>query len=211
MVCPFSTAVLVFLAGGVASAADPAPIFGPYSASSKVIEFAGMDSSDQLIDVFFPSGPASVGLTFPLLCYAHGDSSSTPADHYPDLFEALVSWGYIVVAPRACPTGCHDDRTSLPLDPSGFAHYYEQQLKAIAWAKNQSALPGGDPALVTLDVSRGVAIAGHSMGGQATLFSAADADALATHDIRVAVMHHAFTHTNPPPLVRAARDQPLRY
>ena len=39
-----------------------------------------------------------------------------------DLFRALVSFGFVVVAPRACANGCDDDRASLPRDPPGFAH-----------------------------------------------------------------------------------------
>ena len=39
------------------------------------------------------------------------------------------------------------------------------------------------------------------MGGQATLFSSSDATAVTSKDIRVAVMHHAYTHSYPAPVV----------
>ena len=39
------------------------------------------------------------------------------------------------------------------------------------------------------------------MGGQATLFSSSDAAAVTSKDIRVAVMHHAYTHSYPAPVV----------
>lgn len=176
-------------------------VVGPYDADNITFFFEGMDHSSQLIDVFFPVN-VSESARFPMIVYAHGKSDAAPEDHYPDLFRSLVSFGFIIVAPRACPDGCVDDKTSLPHDPSGFGHYYYQQLKAIDWAKNQSTSSQGEPVLRRmLDLSKGVAVAGHSMGGQATLFSSSDADAVADHDIKVAVMHHAYTHSYPAPLV----------
>ena len=119
-------------------------VSGPYEASNKTLSFSGMDSSSPLIDVFFPSldqeqhekkekqtrqggnaderGGAASATSFPLIVYAHGKTSATPEEHYPDLFRALVSFGFVVIAPRACANGCDDDRASLPRDPPGFAH-----------------------------------------------------------------------------------------
>ena len=111
--------------------------------------------------------------------------------HYKPLFEGLNSFGYIVIAHRACNTGCKDDKDNLPLDPGGFGHYYKQQLLAIEWAK-ATALAGSDPILKNIDLSHGVGIAGHSMGGQSTVFSSSFGNTSALN-ITAAVMHHAYT------------------
>ena len=63
---------------------------------------------------------------FPLIVYAHGLSTAIPSEHYKPLFEALVTFGYVIIAPRACATGCKDDKASLPHDPPDFGHYYMQ-------------------------------------------------------------------------------------
>jgi hypothetical protein len=111
----------------------------------------------------------------------------------------LVSFGYIITAHWACKNGCKDDKASLPLDPLGFAHYYKQQLLAIDWAKNQAKL-GNSTIFAKLNCSQGVGIAGHSMGGQATVFSSSFSNAT-NHGISAAVMHHAYTHKYPAPQI----------
>jgi hypothetical protein len=63
-----------------------------------------------------------------------------------------------------------------------------QQLKALEWAR-AAAKNGSDPLLSKIDLTIGTGIAGHSMGGQATLFSSAYGTK--DHDIKAAVMHHA--------------------
>merc|ERR1712070_1066212 len=45
----------------------------------------------------------------------------------------------------------------------------------------------------------GVGVAGHSMGGQATVYSSSAAGV--GYDIKAAVMHHAYTHSFPAPEV----------
>lgn len=96
---------------------------------------------------------------------------------------------------RACNIGCIDDLTSLPGDPPAFAHYYKQQLHVIDWAKT---IP--DDIFKTVNFTGGVGVAGHSMGGQATLFSSSYRNA-SEHGITAAVMHHAYTHEYPGPTV----------
>lgn len=61
----------------------------------------------------------------------------------------------------------------------------------IDWAKQTLAFA---------DFSKGIGIAGHSMGGQATVFSASYSNA-SQYNIKAAVMHHAYTHSYPPPQV----------
>jgi hypothetical protein len=153
-----------------------------------------MDSSDSRIDVFYPTTPGS----YPLIAYAHGWKAGNPSEDYKSLFDALVSFGYIVAAHRACDLGCVDDNASLPLDPNGFAHYYKQQLLTIEWAK--AAALAEHPVLRQLNLTNGVGIAGHSMGGQSTVFSSSFNNA-SEHGISAAVMHHAYTHDYPPPQI----------
>jgi len=169
-----------------------API-GPYAIKSQSFSDSRFDWSDTTIDVVYPVGEANQ--TFPLIVYAHG-FGATAYEHYHSLFDTMASWGYVIVAPKTCRYGCLTwwNCHSLEGDPKCFGDYYKMQLAAIDWAREGSAkLP--------INFALGVGIAGHSMGGQATLFSAAKA--AASHDIRTAVMHHAYTHTYP-----AVRDIP---
>merc|ERR1719335_1453976 len=74
---------------------------------------------------------------------------------------------------------------------------YKEQLKVIDWAKQQGS--SGDEVFKNANFDIGVGIAGHSMGGQATVYSSSSHGS--GHDIKAAVMHHAYTHSYPPPIV----------
>ena len=78
------------------------------------------------------------------------------------------------------------------LDSGCKGNYYRQQQLTLAWATSanvSSALPVNKTA---------AAVAGHSMGGQASLFNAADYEGgVGKHHIKAAALHHAFTHTFP--------------
>jgi len=122
---------------------------------------------------------------------------------YNDLLHALSSFGYVVGATHQCSEGCFDDCLSLKQDPPCFGHYYKKQLSVIDFAREQQQSGGDDETAVPfkmIDFSVGVGIAGHSMGGQATLFSSSGNNA-SDHDIRASVLHHAFSHTFPEPTV----------
>lgn len=153
-----------------------------------------MDSTDHRIDVWYPT-PTAEQKKFPLLSYAHGDSGGGAGlvTDYGILLDSIAAFGYVVAAVRACNTGCRDDRTTLPLDPPGFGHYYYQQLRVFNWTKNETGVP-----FDTIDYSNGVGICGHSMGGQATLYSSGGGHPK-QYGITAAVMHHAYTHSFPPP------------
>ena len=176
------------------AALDPKPITGPYNSTTTTITIPTLDSSDRRVDIHYPANYPNK--SFPLIAYAHGlDNDVTD---YTRQFKGLVSFGYVIFAHYSCKEGCKDDTTSLPYDPSGFANYYVEQLKVIEWARshnNKTYLPCG-----TIDFSNGVAIAGHSMGGQATLFSSSYGNA-SKFGIKAAVMHHAFTHEYPSPSI----------
>jgi len=175
---------------------DPEPIHGPYRFQVKheTITSDLFDPSDQGLEIWYPD---IAGSTFPLVSYAHGmgGGGALLSPGYFQLLNSIAGFGYVVVAPRACNLGCAEDRLSLPRDPPNFGNWYKQQLLAIDWAKNTS-----NPLSARINHSPGVGIAGHSMGGQATLYSASNGHPEA-YDIRAAVMHHPFTHSYPSPTI----------
>ena len=158
---------------------------GPFSVTHKSYNVSALDESDRRVNVVFPTAEGR----FPLVAYAHGFDDRGYVD-YTDLFSDLASWGYVVVAPLSCRWGCVGDCKSQKHDPPCFGNYYLQQLKTIEWAQTSP-----DAKALPINRSAGVAIAGHSMGGQATLFSAAYNSS--SYDIRAAAMHHAYTHEYP--------------
>ena len=93
----------------------------------------------------------------------------------------------------ACNAGCVDCRFVSLEDPPCYGAYYRQQLLAVDWAKFQH---GGR---LPVDPLMSVGVAGHSMGGQGTLFSAADAT-YKGYNISAAVLLHPYTHTSTHPM-----------
>jgi len=173
---------------GTAPAPAPAPE-GPYETKLETFSDHRFDWSNTHIDVIYPV--TKDNKTFPLISYAHGFSNTADGD-YDSLFRTLASWGYVVVAPKTCRYGCFSwwNCKNLPGDPVCYGDYYKMQLLAIDWARERSAV-----GKLPINFAVGVGVAGHSMGGQATLYSAAmGAD---SHDIRAAVLQHPFTHTYP--------------
>ena len=115
----------------------------------------------------------------------------------------MASFGYVIGATHQCSVGCFDDCVSLENDPICFGNYYKKQLATIDWAKDctaAEAINSCSHPFENVDWSSGVGVAGHSMGGQATLFSSSGNNA-SSYDIRAAVLHHAYTHTFPVPTV----------
>jgi len=115
---------------------------------------------------------------------------------YDVLLKTMASYGYVIAAHESCDTGCAQGGSD-PLNPPGFRDMYKEQLKVIDWAKEKGA--GGDAVLSKANFGIGVGIAGHSMGGQATMKSSSALGA--GHGIKAAVMHHAYTHTYDAPVV----------
>lgn len=173
---------------------------GPYATTHQTIKYAALDVTDRSLEAVFPSPTvaeaAGSGSTFPVIAYAHGygDGGDNVMGHYSGsahpLLEELASWGYVVLAARSCDKGCLQGCKSLKSDPPCFGHFYDQQLLIIDWARSPAAAAAGLPINASL-----VAVAGHSMGGQATLFSAAYN--ATSHGIKAAALHHAYTHTYP--------------
>ena len=180
---------------------------GPFATMHSTFTYKALDITDHGIEAFFPVGAnttqgavagGTAAPSYPLISYAHGfgDGGNHVLEHYSGaehpLLEELASWGYVVLAPRSCNDGCLAHCKLLPFDPPCFGTFYEEQLKAIDWARSSA----GVAALPAMNASFGaVAVVGHSMGGQASLFSAAYN--ATTHGIATAVLHHAFTHTYP--------------
>lgn len=177
---------------------------GPFATKSKQYKVPQLDAAGghQKMDVFYPSNGTATD-KFPVISYSHGMAGGGmgPIGYesiaYGAMFTQLASHGYIVVAGETCNTnGCGDkinapytDCAGLaPVSPSGWTSYYGEQLKSIEWARNQSQ--AGDVIFKMLDVDAGAAIAGHSMGGQATSLSAHYACA-EKYNIKVAALHHS--------------------
>jgi hypothetical protein len=122
---------------------------------------------------------------------------------YTDLLHVIATFGYVIAAPHVCSYGCYYEDAdgtstcvSLPDDPKCFARYYEEQLAVFGWAAQRL----NDPAFAKVDWASGFGVAGHSMGGQATLFSSSAGNASA-YNVKAAVLHHPYTHSFPPPQI----------
>lgn len=159
---------------------------GPYTVVSVMYTDPALDESDQHVYVLYPKAH---GQTFPLISYAHGFNDPGGDLWYSQLGLDMASWGYVVGFPASCTFGCLRDCKSELGDPPCFGNYWRQQALTIEWARAQSSLP--------INLTAGVGVAGHSMGGQATLFSASNASAVESLGIKAAVLHHPYTHRFP--------------
>jgi hypothetical protein len=190
-----------------ASSSEPVAVLGPYATQLRVYSLNSdiKNPEEDKVSVWYPSGLTGRNDTldestkFKFISYAHGmfGGGALEIPAYNQLLGALASFGYIIGATHQCSVGCFDDCVSLQLDPPCFGNYYKKQLAVFDWAKVCSSVDDScrEP-FVNVDWSSGVGIAGHSMGGQATLFSSSYGNASA-YDIKAAVLHHAFTHTFP--------------
>eukprot|EP00966_Prymnesium_polylepis_P086975 2012978-Prymnesium_polylepis.1 len=165
----------------------PVPPTGPYNITRLSFNLSTLDSTSHVINAVYPA--VSRSSTFPLVVYAHGFDDAGYID-YTSLFDELASWGYVVVCALSCKLGCRDDCVSKKYDPPCFGHYYLEQLMTARWAQASS-----DAAVLPINHSAGIALAGHSMGGQATLFSAAFN--ASGYNVKAVALHHAFTHSYP--------------
>jgi len=86
---------------------------------------------------------------------------------------------------------------SLEGDPPCFGNYYEEMLAALTWAKGKGSR---EQPFASIDWKGGVGLAGHSMGGQATLRAASGPEA-SEFDVKAAVLHFPYTNSFPIPVV----------
>lgn len=115
----------------------------------------------------------SSGERFPVVAYAHGWMAGGPAlnSTYTDLWDLIASSGYVVVAFKAGLFNyCKNEQHDL--------------LHALEWARTSADIQD----LVDLDLPS--AIAGHSMGGRATVLSASRADRMRELNVAAAVAQH---------------------
>ncbi len=109
----------------------------------------------------------------PVLVFVHGGGwYHGRKDQYLFAADAFVRLGYAVVLP---------DYVKHPSPQAQFPSHIEDIAKAVAWAKNNIAGYGGDPA--------NIFIAGHSAGGHTVALLATDArylkaQGLSTNDLR---------------------------
>lgn len=168
---------------------QPSAIPGFYDVATKKFSVDAMDITNKHITVFYPTNNPSPSK---LIAYAHGYGGggiqTTPV--YWEICEKLSSFGYVVTLHHSCDLGCLSD------GKIGFDYYYYEQLKAITWVEEMKE-DGEEEFVKNLDLDDGVAIAGHSMGGQATLFSSAYNST--SHNIKAAAYHHAWTEDFPTP------------
>ncbi|GMI27096.1 hypothetical protein TeGR_g7885 [Tetraparma gracilis] len=175
-------------------AGEPLPLPGLYKTSWKKFRVDEMDPTNKHITVFFPTNYDASAPPFRFLAYAHGFGGGglQTGPVYYEICSALASWGYVVTLHHSCDVGCTREDGKF-----GFDDYYKEQLKAIDWAEGM--WEAGDAAFANLDFESGVGVVGHSMGGQATLFSSAYN--ATSHNIKAAVYHHAWTEDFPAPQV----------
>lgn len=163
---------------------------GPYGSTTVQFTVETLDRTSHTLDVTYPTGTAAAGRSFPLVSYTHG-LGDKGASSYPRLFSDLASWGYVIAAPLSCKDGCLSDCKTNLGDPPCFGDYYKESFKVIEWARSSQVA-----ASLPLNRTSGVAVAGHSMGGQAALLAASDAN-VSSYGIKAALMHHAYTHIYP--------------
>lgn len=196
---------------GSAAADGPTALKGPYAVkmTSYPLNSDIQNPEEDKVSVWFPTGinhganaTYDENSNFKFISYAHGMFGGGILDvpGYNDLLTSMASFGYIIAATHQCSVGCFDDCLSLRLDPPCFGNYYKKQLGVFDWAKAFVAEDGETDPFLYVDWSSGVGVAGHSMGGQATLFSSSYSNA-SDYDIRAAVLHHAYTHSFPVPQI----------
>jgi len=169
---------------------------GPYTPARKFYSVPTLDASVGTgeMHVYYPSN-GKPGENFPLISYAHGAAGGgVDLLGYTRLFNDIASFGFIIVAPNTCFSGCSDRQMHYAdCNPSakhtagGWSTWFGEQLKSIEWAQNQT--DAEDKILSMVDWEAGVGISGHSMGGQSTTWAAHD-DCAAQWNIKAAVIHH---------------------
>ena len=136
-------------------------------------------------DVFYPEDFASnVSARFPVVAFTHAMLSGgdrTP-NAYKNLYDDIVSFGFVVVAPRTCPVlFCVD--------------FYEDAYASIEALHKGLTHP---PLRVSdfIDRERSGLI-GQSMGGDAVVRGATDGDWIKKVNVKVAVALQPASYANP--------------
>lgn len=196
---------LLLLAVGAAGWGHKPPKRGPYKTQRKLDLYKTTGDDGSKLHLYYPAG--TTGEKFPLISYAHGIfGGGFDLLGYTALFEQLASWGFVVIAPSACNNGCKDGVKSpwASCNPGAVVAdnwmgkrwntWFGEQIRAIAFAK-EFQNKSGNEGLDLIDWSVGVAIAGHSMGGQATA-KAAHENCTSHWNIKAAATHHGVSAEN---------------
>ena len=178
-----------------ATAADDSS-YGPYTVAHGTLACDGVptpqpntDEHGKILDVFYPS--EATGELFPVVTYTHGagkafTSAGTPI--YSSMWHLFASWGFVVLASRACYSSTFNNgslelapfsalncaaqpTTPLPKSPcvqKCFGRFYELHYDMIHCSRTALAA-----SKFPIDAEAGVIVAGHSMGAEAALFAAA--------------------------------------
>ena len=110
-------------------------------------------------------------IRFPLVSFAHGYTSYNSTAWMPQLIYSIAAAGYAVIASEA----------------AGMDYCMQEsidQIRMLQW---------GTDNLDVVDKTAGTGLVGHSMGGGATVGSASNASAIATHGVKAAVAMHPAT------------------
>jgi hypothetical protein len=160
----------------VAQADDPSLPLGKYKPNfGKINKLPGLTMGAPYSAAIVWPTPQNENEQFPVLSFAHGTlvGSVYPesATAYKHVFEAVASFGFIIVAPDSCPAiEC-------------FSAYSKDQLAALKAVKDDPTL---HPSLATADFNK-TGIFGHSMGAMSTIVSDGKA---ADYNIKAAVSMH---------------------
>ncbi len=137
---------------------------GPYAAGLRNVDVVTPDGEFGALVRYPAAAPGGTDAhlaegAWPLVIFAHGRLA--PPELYDATLAHLATWGYLVIAPRTAggPVSPHD-------------LYARDLLATIDWAETEST----DPAswLAGAVAPGPVALAGHSMGGGASVLAGAD-------------------------------------
>lgn len=180
-----------------------APTKGPYKTAHNHHDYDITGTDNGTLHVYYPEG--TDGEQFPLISYLHGASGSMlDLLAYSEHFSQLASYGFVVVAPNTCNFRCKDAVkspfadcnqvavTGTNPDADGWNTFFGEQIKAISMSRGLAK--SGDAIFKSIDWNAGIAIAGHSMGGQATAW-AAHKNCTSQWDIKTAAIHHGMGGT----------------
>lgn len=148
----------------------------PYSSTNEKVYVGGyVCAGSQYAQIYYPTvkagGKAPPSKT-PLISFAHGVTAGgvMMAADYARLLPGVASWGYVVIALESAPLRYCIDET-------------KDQIWSLAWIKTSRFAE-------KVDWDKPTGVMGHSMGGQATHLTAANAAAVDTHNIAAAVALH---------------------
>jgi hypothetical protein len=177
-----------------ALASDPSLPLGKYQTNfGKIYKLPGLTMGGPYSAAIVWPTPQNEDEKFPVLSFAHGTlvGSVYPesATAYKRVFEAVASFGFIIVAPDSCPA------------VECFSAYSKDQLAALKAVKENPSL---HPSLATADFGS-TGVFGHSMGAMSTIVSDGKAS---EYGIKAAVSMHTCSDLG---IHSASAEMPLLF